>query len=101
MRLLSSVCLWEFLPLSEGTVDGLFKGEGWRGWLIEMKDEGKYEFLARCLMVFVVFIPFFGFKKGTRGNAGRGETGEIVFPGTGRPVPAEVSIRKEIRYETK
>ena len=55
----------------EGTVDGLIKGEGWRGWLIEMHDEGKYEFLARCLMVFVVFIPFFGFK----------ELGEILGEG--------------------
>lgn len=47
----------------EGTVGGFFKGEGWSGWLIELQDEGKYEFLARCLMVFVAFIPFFAFKE--------------------------------------
>ena len=62
----------------EGTVDGLFKGEGWRGWLIEMKDEGKYEFLARCLMVFVVFIPFFGFKE-LGGMLGEGKLGKLFF----------------------
>jgi len=62
----------------EGTVDGLFKGEGWRGWLIEMQDEGKYEFLARCLMVFVVFIPFFAFKE-LAGLLGEGKLGKLFL----------------------
>jgi hypothetical protein len=49
------------------------------GWLIELHDEGKYEFLARCLMVFVVFIPFFGFKELGKVIGGEGKLGKLFF----------------------
>ena len=62
----------------EGTVGGLLKGRGWVGWLDEMAGGGKYEFLARCVMLFVVFIPYFGFKE--LGNIfGEGKLGRIFF----------------------
>src|SRR5215469_14928862 len=35
----------------EGTIKGWLKGDGLRGWLLELQDEGKHEFLARCLIV--------------------------------------------------
>jgi hypothetical protein len=62
----------------EGTVKGLIKGKGWDGWLLEVGDEGKYEFLARCLMIFVVFIPYFAFKE--LGNTlGEGKLGKLFL----------------------
>jgi hypothetical protein len=62
----------------EGTVSGWFKGRGWAGWFDEMRDGGKYEFLARCVMLFVVFIPYFGFKE--LGNIfGEGKLGKLFF----------------------
>ncbi len=47
----------------EATITGMFKGQGLAGWINEMRDEGKFEFLAHCLMVFFVFIPFFAFRE--------------------------------------
>jgi hypothetical protein len=62
----------------EDTIGGWFRGEGFRGWLIELKNEGKYEFLARCLIIFVVFIPYFAFKE--LGNLlGEGKLGRLFF----------------------
>jgi len=64
--------------VAEGTVSGLFKGRGWRGWFDEMQGGGKYEFLARCVMLFVVFIPYFGFKE--LGSVfGEGKLGKLFF----------------------
>ncbi len=64
--------------IAEGTVRGLLKGRGWGGWLIEVQHEGKYEFLARCLMLFVVFIPYFGFKE-LENIFGEGKLGKLFF----------------------
>jgi len=64
--------------IAEATIKGLWKGQGWGGWFEEMREGGKYEFLARCLMVFVVFIPYFGFKE--LGDVfGEGKLGKIFF----------------------
>jgi len=63
----------------EGTAKGWFKGDGWMGWLIELQHEGKYEFLARCMIVFVVFIPFFGFKELEKVLGAEGRLGKLFF----------------------
>lgn len=64
--------------IAEGTIDGLLKGKGWTGWLVEVQDEGKYEFLARCLMVFVAFIPYFAFKE-LANMLGEGKLGKLFL----------------------
>jgi hypothetical protein len=63
----------------EGTIKGWFKGDGLAGWLIELHNEGRHEFLARCLIVFVVFIPFFGFKELGKVFGGEGRLGKLFF----------------------
>ena len=45
----------------EDTISGLFKGKGLAGWIERLQGKGKYEFLAHCLMIFFVFVPFFAF----------------------------------------
>jgi hypothetical protein len=72
-------CFVGVFAVLEGTVKGWFKGEGLMGWLVELHDEGKYEFLARCLIVFVVFIPFFGFKELGKVFGGEGRLGKLFF----------------------
>lgn len=62
----------------EGTLRGLWKGQGWGGWLVEIRDGGKYEFLARCLMVFIVFIPYFAFKE-LASTLGEGKLGKLFL----------------------
>ncbi len=62
----------------EGTISGWFKGEGLDGWIIELRNEGKYEFVARCLMIFFIFIPFFAFKELGR-MLGIGKLGKWFF----------------------
>jgi hypothetical protein len=64
----------------EGTVRGLWKGRGWGGWFEEIAGGGKYEFLARCLMLFVVFIPYFGFKE-LEIFFGEGKLAKLFFRG--------------------
>jgi len=62
----------------EGTARGVLKGRGWGAWVDEMAGGGIYEFLARCLMVFVVFIPYFAFRELERAF-GEGELGKLFF----------------------
>ncbi len=47
----------------EHTVGGLVEGKGLGGGWAELASTGWYEVLARCLVVFVAFIPFFGFRE--------------------------------------
>ena len=47
----------------EHTVVGLLHGQGWAGGIEEIMHKGKDELLARCLITFFAFIPFFGFKE--------------------------------------
>jgi len=72
-------CLVGVFAMVEGTIKGWFKGGGWMGWLIELHLEGAHEFLARCLMVFVVFIPFFAFKELGKVLGGEGKLGKLFF----------------------
>jgi hypothetical protein len=64
--------------IAEGTVRGYLRGEGLRGWLIEIQDRGKFEFLAHSLMVFFMFIPFFAFKELAR-TMEEGKLGRLFF----------------------
>src|SRR5262249_36987630 len=77
MSLMFSVFVGIF-AIIESTVEGLIKGKGWTGWLVEVRNEGKYEFLARCLMMFVIFIPYFAFKE-LGGLLGEGKLGKLFF----------------------
>ena len=47
----------------EHIIGGLLHGKGIMGGLNKLWSEGKYELLARCLMTFFAFIPFFAFRE--------------------------------------
>ncbi len=64
--------------MAEETISGLLKGKGWSGWFIEIREQGMYEFLARCLMVLVAFIPYFAFKE-ISSLLGEGKLGKLFF----------------------
>jgi hypothetical protein len=49
--------------LVEHALAGLLTGKGLTGGLNEYFEKGPQEFLAGCLLLFIVFIPFFGFKE--------------------------------------
>src|SRR5581483_5808327 len=49
--------------LLEHTIGGLLHGDGLAGGWEELRHTGKYELLARCLVTFFTFIPFFAFKE--------------------------------------
>lgn len=49
--------------LIEHTVGGLLRGKGPIAGVAELRAEGWYELLARCLITFVMFVPFFAFKE--------------------------------------
>lgn len=75
--LVFSVFVALFVAL-EDTIGGLFKGKGLTGWLVELQGSGKYEFLAHCLMIFFIFIPFFAFKELGK-TMGEGKLGQLFF----------------------
>lgn len=62
----------------EGMISGLFKGKGLTGWFVELQGNGKFEFLAHCLMIFFIFIPFFAFKELGK-TMGEGKLGQLFF----------------------
>ena len=76
---LFSLCVGVF-TLLEPTLRGLLRGEGLTGGLEEFVGGGKYEFLALCLIAFIAFIPFFGFKELER-VLGRGPLRTQFFRG--------------------
>ena len=47
----------------EHVVGGLFHGKGVAGGLATLWSEGRDEILARCLVTFFAFIPFFAFRE--------------------------------------
>lgn len=53
--------------------------KGLAGGLAELRAEGWYELLARCLITFVVFIPFFAFKELGRTFGQEGKVGRLFF----------------------
>src|SRR5215813_2842756 len=47
----------------ESALRGLLHGKGVAGAMDHLLSEGAHEFYAKCLVVFVAFIPFFAFKE--------------------------------------
>gem|GEM_PF-365712 len=47
----------------EHMVGGFIRGIGVSGGLAELWRQGKYELLARCIVTFLAFIPFFAFRE--------------------------------------
>ena len=48
------------------------------GGLAKLWGEGKYELLARCLVTFLAFIPFFAFKE-LEAVVGKGSLRRLFF----------------------
>lgn len=63
----------------EHTVGGLMHGKGPFAGLAELRAEGWYELLARCLITFVVFVPFFAFKELAKALNEEGKLGKLFF----------------------
>jgi hypothetical protein len=62
----------------EEIVAAMLRGKGVAGGLDELRGKGKAEILARCLVMFLAFIPFFAFKElGIR--LGEGTLGRLFF----------------------
>ena len=79
--------LWVFIfTIVESAIRGFIHGKGLAGALDHVLSEGVHVFYAKCLVVFVAFIPFFAFKELSR-VFGKGVIWRLFFrkgPG-GRP----------------
>jgi len=62
----------------ESALRGLLHGKGVAGAMDHLLSEGAHEFYAKCLVVFVAFIPFFAFKELGR-VLGKGKIWEWFF----------------------
>jgi hypothetical protein len=62
----------------EHTIIGLLHGKGIAGGFEELMSAGKDELLARCMIMFVAFIPFFAFEELER-VLGEGKLGRLFF----------------------
>lgn len=49
--------------LIEHTVTGLLHGKGWMAGTLEIESKGRDELLAKSIIVFAAFVPFFAFKE--------------------------------------
>lgn len=73
-------CLFVGLfAIIEHSVAGWVRGKGVLGGVAELRAEGWYELLARCLITFVVFIPFFAFKELAKVFHEEGKLGKLFF----------------------
>lgn len=63
----------------EHTVGGLLRGKGAIAGLTELRAQGWYELLARCLITFVMFVPFFAFKELAKVFGKEGKLGKLFF----------------------
>jgi hypothetical protein len=71
--------LWaELFELSEQTALGLLQGKGWLAGATEAFSVKIEETAARCLVMFIVFIPFFAFKEADR-VLGEGKLRSLFF----------------------
>lgn len=66
--------------LIEKTVGGLLHGEGFAGGVEELQKMGRNELLARSLVVFTAFLPFFAFEELER-VLGEGKLRRLLFRG--------------------
>jgi len=62
----------------EHVIEGLMHGKGFAEGIHKILAEGKDELLARCLLTFFAFIPFFAFKELGRAM-GNGKLRELFF----------------------
>ncbi|MGO9017635.1 MAG: hypothetical protein ACLQVJ_04700 [Syntrophobacteraceae bacterium] len=62
----------------ESTIGGLLHGQGIAGGLDEFMSAGVLELLARCMVTFVAFIPFFAFDELDRA-LGEGKLVKLLF----------------------
>lgn len=62
----------------EQTGRGFFQDKGLTGGLAELASKGRYELLARCVVIFGAFVPFFAFKE-LEGVLGRGELRNLFW----------------------
>lgn len=65
--------------LIEHAVGGLMRGKGVIGGLAELRAEGWYELLARCLITLVLFVPFFAFRELAKALHEEGKLGKLFF----------------------
>jgi hypothetical protein len=71
-------CFVGVFAILEHILGGLLKGKGVAGGLAELWREGKYEIIARCLINFLAFIPFFAFRE-LRTVLGEGKLHQLFF----------------------
>jgi len=81
----------------ESALRGLFHGKGFAGATDHLLSEGAHEFYAKCLVVFVAFIPFFAFKELGR-VLGKGKIWEWFF--RKGPVDEGLLLERESRSVT-
>ncbi|MFZ0943992.1 MAG: hypothetical protein WB930_01040 [Syntrophobacteraceae bacterium] len=67
-----------FFGVFEYTISGLQHGKGIAGGFDELMSAGRCELLARCMVTFVAFIPFFAFDELER-VLGEGTLGKLFF----------------------
>ncbi len=71
--------LWVALfAVVESAIRGFLQGKGLEGALDHLLSDGTNEFLARCVVAFCAFIPYFAFKELGR-VLGKGKLGELFF----------------------
>lgn len=75
--ILFSGWIWLF-GVIEHTIRGLLQGKGLFGGFEELMGKGEFELLARCLVTFVAFLPFFAFRELGR-VLGEGKISELFF----------------------
>ncbi len=71
-------CFVGVFAILEHVLGGVLKGKGAAGGLAELWGEGKYELIARCLINFLAFIPFFAFRE-LRTVLGAGKLHSLFF----------------------
>jgi len=73
----------------EHTIGAWFHGKGLAGGFHEIMSEGKDELLARCLLTFFAFIPFFAFRELGR-VMGEGKLRALFFRRPEQKRPASI-----------
>jgi hypothetical protein len=86
----------------EHILEGWLRGEGLTGGVRMLMSQGKYELLARALVMFFAFIPFFAFREMER-VLGEGTIRTLFFRKRGSAESGLPSIRmpREQEHETK
>lgn len=80
----------------ESAIRGFLHGKGLEEVLDHLLSEGTHEFFAKCLVVFVAFIPFFATKELGR-VLGKGKMWELFFR-KGQAALAAQEDKEEARF---